>query len=136
MKYITIIDTDDFEDFEFFEDNNGKYLHGIDACSVNGGWMPLYFTECEQESTLDDLRAEIGQMDFDFGDFYDHTSTIREMVLEVIDKHKPKSKETYNSDGWCNTCAYKHLESECLSCAKYDEYDNLIALSNYEKESE
>ena len=44
--------------------------------------------------------------------------------------------ENYNNNGWCNTCEYKHLESECLGCAKYDEYDNLIALSHYKKESE
>lgn len=37
---------------------------------------------------MDKIRAEIESMDFDFGDFYDHTSTIREMVLAVIDKHR------------------------------------------------
>ena len=42
----------------------------------------------EQEAVLDKIRGEIEQMDFDFGDFHDHTSTIREMVLEVIDKYK------------------------------------------------
>ena len=36
---------------------------------------------------IEQIRAEIGQMDFDFGDFYDHTDTIIEMVLEVIDKY-------------------------------------------------
>ena len=35
---------------------------------------------------------------------------------------------------WCNTCEYKHLESECLGCAEYDEYDNLVDLHNYKKE--
>ena len=49
MKYKTIIETDDFEDFEFFEDGNGKYLHGIDSGAVNNEWIALYFTECEQE---------------------------------------------------------------------------------------
>ena len=42
---------------------------------------------------LDKIRAEIKQMDFDFGDFYDHTSTIREMILEVIDKYKVESED-------------------------------------------
>ncbi len=37
-------------------------------------------------------------------------------------------------DRWCNTCEFKHLESECLGCAEYDEYDNLIDLRNYKKE--
>ena len=49
MKYIAVIDTDDFEDFEFFEDGNGVYLHAIDAGSVNGEWIALYFTEAESE---------------------------------------------------------------------------------------
>ena len=35
---------------------------------------------------------------------------------------------------WCDTCEFKHLESECLGCAEYDEYDNLIDLRNYKKE--
>ena len=42
---------------------------------------------------LDKIRAEIEQMDFDFGDFYDHTSTIREMVLEVIDRYRGDKNE-------------------------------------------
>lgn len=49
MKYIAIIDTDDFEDFGFFEDGNGKYLVTKDANAKNDEWIPLYFTECEQE---------------------------------------------------------------------------------------
>lgn len=39
-----------------------------------------------------------------------------------------------DKDRWCNTCEYKHLESECLGCAEYDEYDILIDLRNYKKE--
>ena len=48
--------------------------------------MMMAIKTLEQELILDKVRTEIEQMDFDFGDFYDHTSTIREMVLEVIDK--------------------------------------------------
>lgn len=40
----------------------------------------------KQEPILDKVKAEIKYMDFDFGDFYDHTETIIERVLEVIDK--------------------------------------------------
>ncbi|WP_027431982.1 hypothetical protein [Lachnospira multipara] len=36
----------------------------------------------------DDFRAEVEQMDFDFGDFYDNTDSIVRMVLQVIDKYK------------------------------------------------
>jgi hypothetical protein len=34
MKYKAVIETDDYEDFEFFEDGNGKYLHGM--CKITG----------------------------------------------------------------------------------------------------
>ena len=43
-------------------------------------------------------------------------------------------REDEEYDRWCNTCEFKHLESECLGCAEYDEYDNLINLRNYKKE--
>lgn len=47
----------------------------------------------EQEDILDKIRAEIKQMDFDFGDYYDHTNTIIEMVLAVIDKYRAESED-------------------------------------------
>ena len=47
----------------------------------------------EQEPTLDKIRAEIESMDFDFGDFYDHTNEIIEMLCKVIDKYKAESEE-------------------------------------------
>lgn len=42
---------------------------------------------------LDKVRAEVKSMDFDFGDYYDHTSTIIEMMCEVIDKYKPEGSD-------------------------------------------
>lgn len=54
MKYKAIIETDDFEDFEFYEDGNGKYMIVYDSTGVkNSGWIPLYFTECENEPDKD-----------------------------------------------------------------------------------
>lgn len=54
MKYKAIIETDDYKDFEFFEDGNGKYMVGNDAgATSDDGWIPLYFTECEQEHCKD-----------------------------------------------------------------------------------
>ena len=41
-----------------------------------------------KSDVLDKIRAEVEQMDFDFGDFYDNTDSIVEMVLQVIDKCK------------------------------------------------
>lgn len=45
-----------------------------------------------------------------------------------------RAKQEESKDGWCNTCKHKHHKSKCIYCAKYDEHDNLIALSNYESE--
>lgn len=42
---------------------------------------------------LDSIRVEVESMDFDFGDYYDHTSTIIEMMCEVIDKYKPEGSK-------------------------------------------
>lgn len=46
-----------------------------------------------KSDVLDSIRAEIEAMDFDFGDYYDHTSTIIEMICEVIDKYKPEGSK-------------------------------------------
>ena len=64
MKYKAIIETDDYKDFEFFEDGNGKYLHAVDAAAENNEWIPLYFTECEQEPCEDAVsrKAAIVQL--------------------------------------------------------------------------
>ncbi len=42
----------------------------------------------EQEPVLDKIKAEIESMNFDFGDYYDHTDEIIEMVCKAIDKYK------------------------------------------------
>ena len=34
----------------------------------------------------------------------------------------------------CNTCEFKHLESECLGCAEYDEYDYDICNGTFDYE--
>ena len=52
MKYIAVIDTDDFKDFGFFEDGNGKYLHAIDEGSVNGEWICLYFNQAPDKQPV------------------------------------------------------------------------------------
>ena len=49
MKYIAVLDTDDYEDFEFFEDGKEKYLHVVDANAENGEWIYLPFRPLEQE---------------------------------------------------------------------------------------
>lgn len=86
MKYKAIIETDDFEDFEFFEDKNGKYLHAVDANATNGEWIYLPFKALEQEPILDKIRAEIIEL----------RSKQNVGVLEcldIIDKYKGEHKE-------------------------------------------
>lgn len=43
MKYIAILDTDEFKDFKFFEDADGKYLAVKDAGAKSDEWLPLHF---------------------------------------------------------------------------------------------
>lgn len=59
MKYIAVIDTNDYKDFEFFEDADGKYLAVKDKNAKYEEFMALHFTEYRQESVLDKIRAEI-----------------------------------------------------------------------------
>ena len=49
MKYIAIIDTDDYKDFKFFEDAEGKYLIVKDANAKCEEWINLHFTQTESE---------------------------------------------------------------------------------------
>ena len=46
---------------------------------------------CKDCKAIDAIKSEIEHMDFDFGDFYDHTDSIVEKVLQVIDKYKADS---------------------------------------------
>lgn len=45
MKYIAVIETDDYENFEFFEDATGKYLAVKDANAKYEEVMALQFKE-------------------------------------------------------------------------------------------
>ena len=121
MKYIAVLDTDDFEDFEFFEDENNKYLHAVDANATNGEWIYLPFKALEQEpkpmveidlysvikqkyierEVLDKIRAEIEQLTIvEGGDDYVRKMaelfSLKMKVLQIIDKYKAETEE---SDG-------------------------------------
>ena len=39
---------------------------------------------------LDNIKAEIDKLDFDFGDFYDHTESIHDMIDKAWNKHIEK----------------------------------------------
>lgn len=83
MKYKAIIETDEIDDFEFYEDANGKFIRGIDAGAVDNEWILLYFTECEQEDVLDKIRDEIEEVQT-----YDGIYIDRAYVLEIIDRYR------------------------------------------------
>lgn len=94
-----------------------------------------------EREVLDKIRAEIEQVAEEESKFNIKGARGLKHALKIINKYKAEmekseeDKESYN-DGWCNTCEYKYIESKCVGCAKYDEYDNLITLSKYKKESE
>ena len=45
---------------------------------------------------IDDIKAEIDKLDFDFGDFYDHTESIHEMIDKVWNKHTGKERVNFS----------------------------------------
>ena len=48
-----MIETDNYEDFEFFEDGIGEYLVGKDVSATSsGGWIPLYFKKVPKEKSV------------------------------------------------------------------------------------
>ncbi len=49
MKYMAVINTDDYKDFKSFEDADGKYLVARDAGAKSDEWIALHFTEVESE---------------------------------------------------------------------------------------
>ena len=78
-----IIDADKFLAYLIFSKNIdgltcGEVKEAIEMCKVD---------------ILDNLKAEIEQMDFDFGDYYDHTDEIIEMVCKTIDKYRAESED-------------------------------------------
>lgn len=68
---------------------------------------------------LEKIKAEIELMDFDFGDYYDNTGTIIEMVSKVIDKYISELKEE-SKQSRCNNCLNNtdELSGECYECVK------------------
>ena len=63
-----------------------KEADGIHAIGYREGYKQA---ESDYKKKLDDIKAEIDELDFDFGDFYeyDHTEEIHEMIDKVWNKH-------------------------------------------------
>lgn len=114
MKYIAVLDTDEIEDFAFFEDGKEKYLHGIDANSVNGEWIYLPFKPLEQEpfkpmveidlysvikqkyierEVLDKIRAEIKHFMYDVNPSSSESDYACNYILQIIDKYKAEKEQ-------------------------------------------
>lgn len=92
-----LIDADEliknwYDDYiKFMTREEIESMNGIieNAPTINAVPIPKGATgEQENEAVLDKISREIEDMDFDFGDYYDHTDRIREMVLEVVNKYK------------------------------------------------
>lgn len=90
MKYKTIVDTDEFKDFKFFEDEIGPYMVAKDAnaCADSSGWIPLYFKEVKEESAFDKVRAEIIKESFPEDDKSVSSMVYLKDVLGILDKYK------------------------------------------------
>ena len=110
MKYKAIIETDEFKDFEFYEDGNGKYIHGIDAGSVNGEWIPLYFTECEQEPCGDCINRQDAVNACRNGWGYDD-ETIKHIIKNILEL--PPVQPEQKTGRWISVGADKLKCSEC-----------------------
>ncbi len=42
---------------------------------------------------INKVKTEIENTDFDFGDYYDHTDTIRKVVCEILDQYLTTHRE-------------------------------------------
>lgn len=112
MKYITILDTDDYIDFEFFEDGNGKYLHAVDANAMNGEWVYLPFKPLEQEYS-DKQRYVVKGINNDKIEFVDKYSVrafnryikfIKNNKNVVLDKIRAEINKIYEREGSSFDC--------------------------------
>lgn len=57
MKYIAVLDTDDYKDFKFYEDANGEYLMARDAKAKPYEWIALHFIKAESEEEADNAQS-------------------------------------------------------------------------------
>ena len=52
-------------------------------------WVTVPILDAVQNGVLlDDIKQKILAIDFDFGDYYNHTMEIQDKVLEVLDKEE------------------------------------------------
>ena len=68
-------------------EGNYKALKKMSGCCGLGVYHEMILNGIPLSEELEKIKAEIELMDFDFGDYYDHTDTIIEMVSKVIDNY-------------------------------------------------
>ena len=71
--------------YSWQQDRNGKFHDGVTLESIIDN-IPTENVNDLIVKELEKTKAKIEQMDFDFGDYYDNTDIIIEMVSKVIDK--------------------------------------------------
>lgn len=75
-----------------------RLIVGFTKAIVNGVEVSENTTKADTiKDELQALKTEIEGMDFDFGDFYDHTESIIEMVTQVIDRKIEKLEGSLSS---------------------------------------
>lgn len=131
MKYVAIIDTDEYKNFKFFEDGCGEYLVAKDKNAQPNEWIRLPFVKAEivlnipKEITNWDMikiifpNAEIVEEKEDaYKVFLDHTNpfspvlTVFESWLNV--PYKTESEDSLKID--CN-------KTKCESCTNHSYCD-------------
>lgn len=53
----------------------------------------MFLKNAEIIKALEDVRADVEKADFDFGDYYDHTETIKQWFGDLIDRKIKEIKE-------------------------------------------
>lgn len=62
----------------------------LDSCIADVFNMPKYKSLSEE---LEDIKAELNNLDFDFGNYYDETEAILNKINSVLDKHIKENKQ-------------------------------------------
>ena len=68
-------------------DSEGNGYHHACLCEIEFRLRDRKIYNKGFTDALNKIKSEIKKMDFDFGDFYDHTDRIIEMILKLIDKY-------------------------------------------------
>ena len=71
---------------------NGTPLEDIETLKHRSFIEGFYEAYQSCYRMFNNIKTEIDKLDFDFGDFYDHTEEIHEMIDKVWNKHTGKER--------------------------------------------